>query len=312
MQVATPTNTNSTSAQDVGSQTKFISSKLPVSQLESLRFKANQIIESIQTLQRTIEVGGQPVMPPWPDILSKYNVLLSQTHNFSNALTSTMATSAVALSAGGISANRKPPGNLFEKIALHPTTGMTDAQLDMEVIPLLRNQQTTDVLRMENETVRRLAELMTTRGSLGVLGMVQMPTPGAHFGIVPKKPEYEDVLAECDQIRIEHDSRVDRAVKAVTLLRDKYDWKQRVEVEVEEPEELQWDPRMRSASPVVVGERTRMRVDEDEDMESDDDDEDDDESDEDEVEGELQLVGEGHTPLPNGGLAPDGMNGIIQ
>jgi hypothetical protein len=27
------------------------------------------------------------------------------------------------------------------------------------------------------------------------------------------------------------------------MLRDKYDWKTRVEVEVEEPEELEWDPR---------------------------------------------------------------------
>ena len=27
------------------------------------------------------------------------------------------------------------------------------------------------------------------------------------------------------------------------MLREKFDWKQRVEVEVEEPEELDWDPR---------------------------------------------------------------------
>jgi hypothetical protein len=29
------------------------------------------------------------------------------------------------------------------------------------------------------------------------------------------------------------------------MLRDKFEWKQRVEVEVEEPEELEWDPRHR-------------------------------------------------------------------
>ena len=61
-------------------------SALPVAQLESLRFKANQIIESIQALQWQLEGGGRNVMPPWPDILAKYNLLLSQTHNLSTTL----------------------------------------------------------------------------------------------------------------------------------------------------------------------------------------------------------------------------------
>src|SRR6267154_5260085 len=61
---------------------------LPIAQLELLKFKANQIIDSIQALQRTIDVGGQNVMPAWPDILSKYNVILSQTHSFSQSLLS--------------------------------------------------------------------------------------------------------------------------------------------------------------------------------------------------------------------------------
>ncbi|KAI0367289.1 hypothetical protein BV20DRAFT_1054920 [Pilatotrama ljubarskyi] len=204
---------------------------LPVSQLESLRFKANQIIESIQLLQRTIEMGGQPVMPAWPDILSKYNILLSQSHNLSMSLLGAHQT--------GTSAQ----GNQYEKIALHPRVPLTDAQLDNELIPLLRNQQTTDVLRFENETVRHLAEHMETKGSLGVLG--HAPRPGG------KHVEYEDVLQECEQIRVEHDQRVERATRAVTLLREKYDWKARVEVEQEEPEELDWDPRNPGGVPEV-------------------------------------------------------------
>lgn len=123
---------------------------------------------------------------------------------------------------------------------------MTEQELDTEAAPLLRNQQTLDVLKLENETVRRLAEHMSTRGSLGVLGAPPpAPTNGFTYGIhaAPKKPEYEDVLRECTEIRNAHDQRVDRAVRAVTMLRDKFDWKQRVEVEVEEPEELEWDPR---------------------------------------------------------------------
>ncbi|RPD79577.1 hypothetical protein L226DRAFT_531336 [Lentinus tigrinus ALCF2SS1-7] len=202
---------------------------LPVGQLESLKFKANQIIESIQLLQRTVEMGGQNVMPAWPDILSKYNILLSQSHNLSMSLLAAHQASTATL------------GNPYEKIALHPRVPLTDAQLDNELIPLLRNQQTTDVLRYENDTVRHLAEHMETKGSLGVLG--HAPRPGG------KHPEYDDVLRECEQIRAEHDARVERATRAVTMLREKYDWKARVAVEQEEPEELDWDPRLPGGGP---------------------------------------------------------------
>ncbi|KAF8066766.1 hypothetical protein FPV67DRAFT_1370634, partial [Lyophyllum atratum] len=221
-------------------------SGLPISQLESLKFKSSQIIDSILSLQRTIEAGHMAAMPAWPDILSKYNILLSQTHSFSMGLTGTLSAAAASTSAqlaarGGTA---PPAGNLLERVALHPTAPMPDTQLDTEVIPLLRNQQTTDVLRDENETVRRLAEHMTTRGSLGVLGAppAQQQPP---FGMGAKKPvEYADVLRECDEIRDAHDRRVDRAVRAVLMLREKYEWRARVEVEVEEPEELEWDPRV--------------------------------------------------------------------
>ncbi|KAJ7705423.1 hypothetical protein B0H17DRAFT_667649 [Mycena rosella] len=224
--------------------TSFESSSLPVDQLESLRFKANQIIESIYGLQRTIEAGNQNYMPAWPDILSKYNMLLSQTHNFSTALVAPVQGATISFGANGVPQISKPTAgvNPYEALALHPSVGMSDTQLDNEVIPLLRNQQTTDVLRMENDTVRRLSEHMATRGALGVLGAVLPPPPA--IGVLPRKPEYEDVLRECDGIRAAHDQRVERAVRAVAMLRDKFELRQRVQVEVEEPEELSWDPRL--------------------------------------------------------------------
>jgi hypothetical protein len=191
-------------------------SRLPVSQLESLKFKVNQSIESIQSLRWILEANGQNVMPSWPMILSKYNVLLSQTHSLSNTLSTTLP---------------KSDSQLFKNVALHPTVGMSDAQFDTGLIPFLRNLQTTEVLRMENETVSRMSEHMSgTRGSLGVLTGTSKST-------------HEDVVRECDQIKLEHDERVDRAVRALAMLRDKFDWKTRVEVEQEEPEELDWDPR---------------------------------------------------------------------
>lgn len=238
---------------------------LPIAQLESLRLRATQIIDSIHALQRTIEAGGHPsAMPAWPDILSKYSILLSQTHNFSNALLQPFQTAAV-------NASRLKQPNVYEMIALHPRKGMVDAQLDGEVAPLLRNQQTMEVLRMENDTVRRLAEHMKTRGSLGVLGMVTPPAPP---GMASRKPEYEEVLQECVEIREAHDRRVDRAVRAVTMLRERFDWKQRVEVEVEEPEELDWDPRLGHRQDNLPAEE----ADPDEEMASENNSDDDDDS----------------------------------
>ena len=210
---------------------------LPVAQLESLRFKANQIVESIQLLQRTLEMGNQNVMPAWPDILSKYQILLSQSHNLSMSLLATHQASAASL------------GNPYEKIALHPRVPLTDAQLEGELIPLLRNQQTNDVLRAESDTVRRLAEHMHTKGALGALG--HAPRPAGAGG---RHPEHDDVLRECEHIRVEHDLRVERAARAVQLLRDKYDWKARVEVDQEEPEELDWDPRFPGGVPPPAAE----------------------------------------------------------
>lgn len=221
-------------------QLDFIPNSLPVSQLESLRFKANQIIESIQALQRTIDAGGLQVMPAWPDILSKYNVILSQTHSFYSSLSSPPSATYTQQSQP---LTRSP----YENIALHPNIAMTDHQLDNDLIPVLRNQQTTDVLRMENATVRRLAECMVTRGAIATNTLESQDNrPVAAFGTSSRqRVTYEDVVRECAEIRDAHDRRVERAVRAVLMLRDKFDWKQRVEVEEPEPEELEWDPRVR-------------------------------------------------------------------
>ncbi|KAI6169651.1 hypothetical protein EDD17DRAFT_1463777 [Pisolithus thermaeus] len=272
-------------------QLVFDPNSLPISQLESLRFKANQIIESIQTLQRTIEAGNQNVMPPWPDILSKYNLILSQTHSFYSSLTSSL--SASQPNSSSLTQARSP----YEKIALHPSVGMTDAQFDNEIIPLLRTQQTTDVLKQENATVRRLAECMATRGALAISGVQSHsqsdhPVPGSGIARTQRVTN-EDVLRECAEIREAHDHRTERAVRAVLMLRDKYDWKQRVAVEVEEPEDLQWDPRLsQPAMNATIG----GGVEQDADIDADDGQS----SDEEEVvEGEL-AGDDGETPSPHG------------
>ena len=209
---------------------------LPTASLESLKFKATQLHESIIALQRLIEYGNVNAMPSWPDILSKYSVLLSQSLNLSISLVGVNASEASGEIGGG-SAN-----NQFSRIALHPSQGLTDQTLDNDLIPLLRNQQTTDVLRRENDTVRRLGEKMLTKGVAGVLGL-------SGDDNVKEKPTYSEVISELTSIRNAHDARADRAIRAVTMLREKYEWKTRVEVEVEEPEELEWDPRRTGSAP---------------------------------------------------------------
>lgn len=230
--------------------------QLPLSQLEGLRLKANQIVESTQHLLYTLQGGLHPgYMPAWPEILSKYNVILSQTHNFSNALLNPYPTvgSAASKPAGAPGSSKEPPENIFQKIVLHPNIGMTDMTLDMEIAPLLRNQQVMDVIKQENETVKRLSEHMSTRGMMGVLGITsegpagpnapapQQPQANGYGQKPPPKPEYEDVIKECAEIRDAHDRRVERAVRAVHMLRERYDWKQRVEAAPEEEEVSSWN-----------------------------------------------------------------------
>ncbi|KAF8504566.1 hypothetical protein F5888DRAFT_1799260 [Russula emetica] len=91
-----------------------------IASLESIKFRVTQLIDSIQTLAWQLEAFHPP--PPWPDLLAKYAVVMAQTHNLSRALASTTLAST----------------------ALHPRTPLSDASLDGTIIPLLRNQQTTE------------------------------------------------------------------------------------------------------------------------------------------------------------------------
>lgn len=163
--------------------------------LESLKFRVTQLIDSIQTLAWQLEAFHPP--PPWPDLLAKYAVVMAQTHNLSRALASSSSGSG-----SGALANT----------ALHPRTPLPDAALDGTLIPLLRNQQTTDVLRAESASVRRLS---------AALGLPEDPPPQAVLDAVA------DAVAA-------HDARAERAQRAVAMLREKYDWRVRVAVDPDE------------------------------------------------------------------------------
>lgn len=159
-----------------------------IAPLESIKFRVTQLIDSIQTLAWQLEAFHPP--PPWPDLLAKYAVVMAQTHNLSRALASSTLAST----------------------ALHPRTPLSDPSLDGTLIPLLRNQQTTDVLHAESASVRRLNAALK----------------------LPEDPPPQTVLDAVAEVVAAHDARAERAQRAVAMLREKYDWRVRVAVDPDE------------------------------------------------------------------------------
>jgi len=103
------------------------------------------------------------------------------------------------------------PQNPFQKLALHLGMALSDEQLDNGLAPLLRNQPTVQVIKKEDASVRR------------IVAVLKAATPDGR---------------ECGEVRRAYDARVERAVKAVALLRDRYEWRARVDLEDAEKEEL--------------------------------------------------------------------------
>ncbi|KIJ56363.1 hypothetical protein M422DRAFT_63229 [Sphaerobolus stellatus SS14] len=201
-----------------------MSDPLPLAQLESLKYRVNQIVESIAALQFLIDANGVPAMPPWPDILARYNLLLSQMHSLSASL-SFVATQQQQQQ---LEPGQKPPQNPLQKLSLHPGISLAEQQLDHGVAPLLRNQPTVQVLKEEDATVRRLSKVLKHSTPEGVPAMAG--------------PEgCQRVVLECAEIKRQHDARVERAAKAVQLLRERYEWRARVEAPEPEPEDEQME-----------------------------------------------------------------------
>ena len=110
-----------------------IQASLPVGHLESTRLKVTQMMESIVALQRIVESGGQNVMPAWPDLLAKYNVLLSQSLNLTMSLVSGPASAQTQTQPqqqhrtdqDGAPTAVKP----LAKLVLHPSAGLAPVKI---------------------------------------------------------------------------------------------------------------------------------------------------------------------------------------
>src|SRR5258708_1223417 len=102
-----------------------------------------------------------------------------------------------------------PPPPIHQPPPLNPRP---DTSLDGTLIPLLRNQQTTDVLRAESASVRRLNSALK----------------------LPEDPPPQTVLDAVSDVVAAHDARAERAQRAVAMLREKFDWRVRVAVDPDE------------------------------------------------------------------------------
>ena len=211
------------------------SEQLPTAQLESLKYRVTQIMESITALQFLVDANGAPAMPPWPDILARYNLLLSQTHSLSVSLSFALAHHQQQQQPG----QKNPPANPFQNLALHPSFSIPEQQLDNAVAPLLRNQPTMQVIKEEEGSVRSIAAVTKSATPEGV--------PAA-----PGTEGCAQVVQECLEIKMAHDSRVERAIKAVALLRDRYEWRARVEASEEEQEERGEEPQLDGEGDVTM------------------------------------------------------------
>lgn len=229
--------TLSTQASAPGPQMNFNPSSLPLPHLVSLRSKLSQIIDSLNSL--TLLIAGNDInamgMASWPDILAKYNNLLTQSHT----LITTLSGAHLPQPARRPGEARRERTNPYEGIVLHPfnlvvpdpaggTAVVDEAQQGM-LENLLRTDPHPEVIKRWDASIRRFVERrkggdVTLRDGTGAGGLALLS------GIDPTR-EAQDIVKEMTSVREGHDARIERAMRVVEELRDKWDWKMRVGTE---------------------------------------------------------------------------------
>ncbi|CAE6455503.1 unnamed protein product [Rhizoctonia solani] len=214
-----------------------LSSQLPQSQVENLRYKVVQIMESINGLLVTLNTGGMQ-LAAWPDLMTKYNVLLSKTHTLAASL-STPPTRKGAIgfkqivptpfavngppdaTSQSTSTTAPNPINPASNPADAPAPTGLDPQLDAMLEALLDGRRSMSVTKADVTNVARLH--LPGEMSIGIGG----PATGVAVG-GPETVPPDVMLARLEEVRKAHDARCARGVEAVRQLKDKYDWKSRL------------------------------------------------------------------------------------
>ncbi|KAL5634170.1 hypothetical protein ACGC1H_006114 [Rhizoctonia solani] len=192
-----------------------LSNRLPQAQIENLRYKIIQIMEGINGLLITMNTPGMH-LAAWPDLITKYNVLLSKTHTLATHL------STPPTRKGTIGFRQIVP----MPFAVHPSDpsalatganpgpadalGGLDPQLDAMLEALLDGRRSMSVMKTDVGNVARLRLSGNVGGGVGI-GM------GTSGETVPP----DVMLARLDEVQKAHDARCARGVEAVRQLKDK-------------------------------------------------------------------------------------------
>ncbi len=131
-----------------------------------------------------------------PELLSKYNVILTQTHSLMLSVSQAASTNP---------ATGRRMKNPLPSIAIHPAQPISEGQVDNAFSSLLRMMRLPEVLDSDKRMVAAMG--------------------GSNF-LDPKTDQ--QIIAIMDAIRKEHDYRVERANMAVRMLAEKYNWRRRV------------------------------------------------------------------------------------
>ncbi|CAE6449249.1 unnamed protein product [Rhizoctonia solani] len=233
-----------------------LSSQLPQAQIENLKYKIIQIMEGINGLLVTLNTGGMQ-LAGWPDLMNKYNVLLSKTHTLAASLSTPPTRKGMIgfrqivptpFAVNGPSDSNAPntnsnpnsggttnpaapattnpvvPGAMANPAAPgapNPETSGLDPQLDAMLEALLDGRRSMSVTKTD---VANVARLHLPGSSVGAGLGIGMGGTGAVGETVPP----DVMLARLEGVRKAHDARCARGVEAVRQLKDKYDWKSRL------------------------------------------------------------------------------------
>ncbi|KAH7338400.1 hypothetical protein B0J17DRAFT_422413 [Rhizoctonia solani] len=237
-----------------------LSSQLPQAQVENLRYKIIQIMEGINGLLITLNMPGMQ-LAAWPDLMTKYNVLLSKTHTLASSLstpptrkgmigfrqivptpfavngppdpnastgqtnpTTSTAPNPATVPNPSATANPTAPG------APNPEgpTGL-DPQLDAMLEALLDGRRSLSVTKTDVANVARLHLPGGNAGGVGGAGLgIGGAGAGVGVGLGGETVPPDVMLARLEEVRDAHDARCARGVEAVRQLKDKYDWKSRL------------------------------------------------------------------------------------
>ncbi|EJT99675.1 hypothetical protein DACRYDRAFT_117867 [Dacryopinax primogenitus] len=193
--------------------------------MDAISLKFSQVHDGIFSLARSIEADGDRSIATWPDLLSKYNFLVSQSHILSQTLSNS---ASLAEEHSADPRTRRPPLSTLPRLVLHPISPtQDDPSMDFRAAALIRTALIPDMSE-------RQASLLKGFGHIDA--------------------DHNEVVAvnELSLLIKSHDGRVSRILDQMNAFREQYDWTARVSVAP--PEDAAHSPiiNVSATSPVAM------------------------------------------------------------